>query len=78
MAYDPIETLLRGEMTELPSQMAVYPFVPKAFFQQYFSKFGLYATQGLFDFPEDECLNKKFPEIETMKVREMLGLWAGK
>jgi hypothetical protein len=65
-------------MTELPSHPAVYPFFPKPMFQQYFSKFGLYVTAGLFDLPEDRSLNKKFPEIKPMTVREMLGAWVGK
>ncbi len=78
VAYDSIEKLERGEITELPSNPAMYPFFPKQLFQQYFGRFGLYVTQGLFDFPEDQTLNKKFPEIKPTTVREMLGVWVGK
>lgn len=78
MAYDGTEKLERGEMTELPSHPAIYPFWPKEVFQQYFAKFGLYVTKGLFDFPEDKCLNKQFPEIKPTTVREMLSVWVGK
>lgn len=78
MAYDSIEKLERGEITELPSHPAVYPFFPKQVLQQYFGKFGLYGTAGLFDFPEDKSLNKKFPEIKPTTVREMLSVWVGK
>ncbi|KIX93964.1 uncharacterized protein Z520_10301 [Fonsecaea multimorphosa CBS 102226] len=78
VAYDSAEKLASGEMTELPSHPAIYPFWPKPYFQQYFSKFGLYVMKGLFNFPEDATLNKKFPEIKPTTVREMLGVWVGK
>lgn len=78
VAYDSIEMLERGEITELPSQPAIYPFFPKQVLQQYFAKFGLYNAAGLFDFPEDKSLNKKFPEIKPTTIREMLSAWVGK
>ncbi|ETI25726.1 hypothetical protein G647_02500 [Cladophialophora carrionii CBS 160.54] len=78
VAYDSVETLEKGEMTELPSHPAVYPFFPKPMFQQYFSKFALYVTLGLFDLPEDGSLNRKFPDIKPTTVREMLSVWVGK
>ncbi len=78
MAYDSVEKLERGEITELPSNPAMYPLFPKQLLQQYFGKFGLYVTEGLFDFPEDKTPNKKFPEIKPATVREMLSVWDGK
>lgn len=78
MVYDSPEKLAKGEMTELPSHHYIYAFWPKPFFQEYFAKFGLYVTMGLFDFPEDNTLNKVFPEIKTSKVRDIVGAWAGK
>ena len=78
MAYDSIEKLERGEITELPSHPAMYPFFPKPFVQQYFGKFGFYVTEGLFNFPKDKTLNKTFPEIKPTTVREMLSVWVGK
>ncbi|KAK5057873.1 hypothetical protein LTR84_011874 [Exophiala bonariae] len=78
VAYDSPEKLAKGEMTELPSHRYIYPFWPKPMFQEYFAKFGLYVTKGLFDFPEDKTLNKAFPDIKTSKVRDIVGAWAGK
>ncbi|EXJ57237.1 hypothetical protein A1O7_07584 [Cladophialophora yegresii CBS 114405] len=78
VAYDSVEKLQKGEMTELPSHPAVYPFFPKPMFQQYFSKFALYVTMGLFDLPEDGSLNREFPDIKPTTVREMLSVWVGK
>ncbi|KEF62390.1 uncharacterized protein A1O9_00362 [Exophiala aquamarina CBS 119918] len=78
VTYDSVEKLERGDMTELPSHPAIYPFFPKQIFQQYFSMFALYVTIGLFDFPEEKTLNKEFPEIKTTTVRDMLQNWVGK
>jgi hypothetical protein len=78
VTYDSVEKLRKGEMTELPSHPYVYPFMPKEIFQLYFSHFGLYVTEGLFDFPEGETLNQKFPEIKPMTVREAISVWKGK
>ncbi|KAJ9614099.1 hypothetical protein H2200_002235 [Cladophialophora chaetospira] len=78
VAYDSPEKLEKGEITDLPFNEAIYPFFPKPMFQQYFGRFGLYVTQGLFDLPEEESLNKKFPDIKTTTVREVLSAWAGK
>jgi hypothetical protein len=47
-----------------------------------YSKFGLYAIKGIFDNRnyEDKAvnLNKKFPEIKPMTVKEVVELWRGK
>ncbi|KIW82787.1 hypothetical protein Z517_02030 [Fonsecaea pedrosoi CBS 271.37] len=78
VTYDSVEQLARGEITELPSHPAIYPYFPKPLFQQYFGKFGLYVTAGLFDFPHGTTLNNKFPDIKPTTVREMLSVWVGK
>ncbi|KAF5008664.1 hypothetical protein FDECE_5076 [Fusarium decemcellulare] len=78
VAYDSVEKLNRGEMTELPSHTSVYSMIPKETIQGNFSKYSLYALDGLFDFPEENTLNAKFPEIKTMTMADMLGFWRGK
>jgi hypothetical protein len=78
VTHDSVESLEKGEITELPSHLAAYAFLPKPVFQQYFGRFGLYVTLGLFDLPDEECLNKKFPDIKTTSVKEMLSVWVGK
>lgn len=78
VAYDSVEDLEKGNITDLPFNEHVYPFFPKPMFQQYFGRFGLYVTMGFFDFSKEDTLNKKFPEIKTTTVRKMLSAWKGK
>ena len=42
------------------------------------ARFGLYIVHGVLKVDADKALNKKFPEIETLSVDEVLGLWKGK
>jgi len=53
-------------------------YIPLATLRVLQTMFGLYVVYGIFTVPEDQALNKKFPEIETMSVDEVLGLWKGK
>jgi len=73
--HDSIETLQKGEITELPSQVPVYPFFPKKMLQGLFAVFGLWFDDGSFDLHPGEGsldLNAKFPEIKPLKVKEVL------
>lgn len=78
VTYDPIEKLQRGEITELPSHQQLYPFLPKPMLQGFMALFGRYVVEGKFDLPTDKSLNEKFPEIQTMKVKDIAALWKGK
>jgi len=78
VTYDPIEKLEKGEMTELPSHISLYPFRPKPVIQARFSMFGVLGSNGLMYLPEEKTLNKKFPEIKTTSVREIVSAWKGK
>lgn len=42
------------------------------------SKFGLWTVAGVMRIPQEGSLNKRFPEIKTTTVREVIGVWKGK
>ncbi|KAL7920133.1 hypothetical protein ACQKWADRAFT_299444 [Trichoderma austrokoningii] len=77
VTYDPVEKLNKGEVTELPSHVAMYAIAPKEVFQGIFSLFGKWIIDGGFDVPEDISLNAKFPDIKTTKLSEVIGAWKG-
>ncbi|KAL1599467.1 hypothetical protein SLS60_007270 [Paraconiothyrium brasiliense] len=77
VAYDSIEKLCGGEITELPSHVSAYSFIPKSLLCSIQSKFGLYVANGMFDMPEEGSLNQIFPEIKTTTVEEIIGHWKG-
>jgi hypothetical protein len=64
--------LKRGEVTELPSQTYLYSFIPREFVQAICSRFGIWVDRGDLDFDEHTSLNKKLPELKTMKLKELL------
>lgn len=74
MAYDPWEKLEKGETTELPSHVPCYTSFPKPALQGLLAMFSRWALQGVFDLPEEKALNKKFPDIHTTKVKDVLAL----
>lgn len=78
IAYDSVERLRSGEITELPAHVSAYSFIPKSLLQVIQSKFGLYVAYGMFDMPEAGSLNQLFPEIETTTVEEIIGHWKDK
>lgn len=74
MSYDPIEKLARGEVTELPShkeELASSPF-PEHLARQLLALLGSWVVRGQFDIPAEKALNKSFPDIKPLGVREML------
>ena len=73
VVYDSVEKLKRGETTELPSQIPIYPFFPKEALQSISSTFGLWYEEGVLGFtPPRKSLNEQFPEVKTRKVKEFL------
>ncbi|KAK9449217.1 uncharacterized protein V1518DRAFT_417426 [Limtongia smithiae] len=78
VTYDSVEKLRAGQISELPSHYTAYPYFPKPVLQMVFAKFGTYVVSGLFNFPEDKCLNNIFPEINTKSVKEIVAAWKGK
>lgn len=74
VSYDPIEKLAKGEVTELPShkeELAKSPF-PEPLARQLLAVLGYWVVGGQFDIPVDKALNKSFPSIKPMGVRDML------
>lgn len=78
VAYDSVDKLRSGMITELPAHASAFSFIPKSLLYSIQSKFGLYVAYGLFDMPEEGSLNQIFPEIETTKVSEIIDHWKGK
>ncbi|KAM0520633.1 hypothetical protein ACHAPE_003030 [Trichoderma viride] len=74
VSYDAIEKLARGEVTELPShkeELANSPF-PAPIARQLLALLGSWVVGGQFDIPVDKALNKSFPDIKPIGIREML------
>jgi hypothetical protein len=69
---DSLETLQKGQITELPSQRDLYPFFPKEKLQHMCAMFGILFENGFFDFKSEGTLNEKFPEIKTKSVKALL------
>ncbi|KAK5632191.1 hypothetical protein RRF57_007905 [Xylaria bambusicola] len=76
VAYDPPEKLQKGEITELPLNVGTVDF-PKEVLQGLMALWGLYVLEGKFDIPTDKALNKVFPDVQPLKVRDVLGMWRG-
>ncbi|RGP77128.1 nmra-like family [Fusarium longipes] len=74
VSYDPLEKLQKGEVTSLPSNNDV-PDYPKTVLDGLMSFWGLYVMEGRYDIPADKALNKIFPDIKPLKVKDVLGLW---
>lgn len=74
MTYDTLESLEKGETTELPGQVAAYPFFPKAMLRHFATIFGLWWAKGELDLKPARTLNEAFPEIHALKVKEGLKL----
>ncbi|KAM0468511.1 hypothetical protein ACHAP7_010809 [Fusarium lateritium] len=72
VTYDSVELLKSGKITELPSHVSAYEFLPKETLQDILSQFGLLFVEGLFDFKPKQSLNDLFPEIKPKSAREVL------
>ncbi|GAB1316920.1 hypothetical protein MFIFM68171_07130 [Madurella fahalii] len=70
--YDSKEKLKLGQITELPGQASLYEFFPKPFLQAVGAAFGLWFDEGVFDLKPAKFLNETFPEIQPLKVKELL------
>ena len=72
VVYDDVDKLKRHEATELPSQASLYAGIPKEYIQAVSSLSGIWFARGDLDLDENTALNKTFPEIKTLKVKELL------
>jgi hypothetical protein len=76
VAYDSVEKLKRGEITELPGHKAVYQHFhgsgdAKAMFQKVMAGVAVYMAEGQMVY-EGPLLNEIFPSIKPLKVREAM------
>ncbi|KAF2692136.1 NAD(P)-binding protein [Lentithecium fluviatile CBS 122367] len=72
VAYDPIEKLERGEITELPGNKALYELSGgKAMFQKFVAQIAVWMAEGrmLYKAP---FLNEMFPDIRPLTVKAAL------
>ncbi|PNP84974.1 hypothetical protein FNYG_01671 [Fusarium nygamai] len=74
VAYDPVEKLEKGEVTELPFNRNAAD-LPQKVLEGLISLWGLYVLEGKYDLPTDKALNKVFRDIQPLKVEDVLGLW---
>ncbi|KAM0389233.1 hypothetical protein ACHAO7_011774 [Fusarium culmorum] len=74
VSYDPPEKLQKGEVTSLPSNEGT-PDFPRQVLEGLMSFWGLYALEGKYDMPTDKAINKVFPDIQPLKVKDILGIW---
>lgn len=75
VTHDPVEKLVKGEITELPAHVPVYPYFPKQHLQGLFAVFGLWFDDGSFDLQPGEGslnLNSRFPDVKPLKVKGIL------
>lgn len=71
--YNPIEKLRQNEIEDIPTwKENLHSLYPKEIFVEMFSAFGLAMALGDADFDYEKSLNKKYPEIETTKVGELV------
>ncbi|KXX76833.1 Isoflavone reductase IRL [Madurella mycetomatis] len=70
--YDTKEKLKMGQITELPGQVPLYQFFPKPAMQGMGVAFGLWFEDGVFDPKPAKFLNGTFPDIQPLKVKELL------
>jgi hypothetical protein len=76
VAYDSIEKLKCGEITELPGHKAVYQHLfgsedAKAMFQKVMAGVAVYMAEGQMVY-EGPLLNEMFPSIKPLTVREAM------
>lgn len=53
------------------------PEFPKNVLEGLMSFWGLYVLEGKYDMPTDKSLNMIFPDIQTLKVKDVLEMWPG-
>ncbi|KAI9148771.1 nmra-like family [Paramyrothecium foliicola] len=72
--YDKIEDLKEGKATELPALTKALPYIPisREHLLGFVATFGLMFDDGTFNLDEKLALNNKFPDIETLKIKDAL------
>lgn len=73
--HDSIETLEKGQITELPGHKALYPFLPKEMLQDLFAKFAISTERGHFNVDREGSLNERFPDVKPKSARTIIESW---
>lgn len=73
VAYDSIDKLKQGKITEMPGQVLKYPETPKEMVQFAFAAHGLWFEDGTFDLkPTHTPLDQIFSDIKIPSIKETL------
>ena len=72
VSHDEPSALAEGKLTVLPAHETLFKKMPAPFAMRLLSALEYWSTLGDFDFPEGGSLNDLFPDIETLKVRDVL------
>ncbi|KAM0420400.1 hypothetical protein ACHAPT_011820 [Fusarium lateritium] len=72
VVYDSIEDLHKGVVTELPALTKALPYipVPKEALLAFAATFGLLFDDGTMNFDEKKAINKVFPQVQPLKVKD--------
>ncbi|PYI05406.1 NAD(P)-binding protein [Aspergillus sclerotiicarbonarius CBS 121057] len=70
--HDSMEKLQQFEITELPGHRALYQHFPRKAFQWFMAIFELFTADGSSRIAREGALNERFPDIQTLTVRELL------
>ncbi|KAM5350821.1 hypothetical protein ACJ41O_007326 [Fusarium nematophilum] len=71
VVYDSIEDLRKGVATELPALTKALPYipVPKEALLVFVATFGLLFDDGTMNFDDEKAINRKFPQVQPLKVK---------
>ncbi|KAF5971127.1 nmra-like family [Fusarium coicis] len=72
VVHDDVNKLKNLRVTELPSHAEAYKFFPRPMLQTLFAAIGLWITEGRFDLTYEGSLNRMFPHIELVSVKELI------
>lgn len=75
ITYDSVPKLELFEVTELPGHIPLYESFPKEKLQWFLAIFELWTTDETSHVELAGSLNEKFPDIQTLKVKDMLELY---
>ncbi|TQN65127.1 Oxidoreductase BOA1 [Colletotrichum shisoi] len=72
VAYDSVESLKAGKITELPRHAVLYALWPKEQLQVMFSRYELMLDSGLFDVSLEHSITEDLPDIKLRSFKELL------
>jgi hypothetical protein len=72
VSHDDPGVLEKGELTLLPGHKKLFEKMPEPFAKRMLSALEYWSTKGEFDFPEAGSLNQLFPDVETLKMQDVL------